>query len=53
MSKLVSVIVFCPCCCSNIDLIEADGTDVEVSCECGQTWTMKLDEERLLANGMH
>lgn len=43
----ISLIVFCPVCCSTEDLICEDGSVAELECtSCGQTWTMKAEQSR-------
>ena len=39
-------ILFCPCCCSPLDLMDPDQTAFECV-NCSQTWSMLVDVERL------
>jgi uncharacterized Zn finger protein len=41
-------IVFCPVCCSNVDVEDSPGTEVRLECvSCGQVWVMEFSPDRI------
>lgn len=54
MDEVKQHIVFCPVCCSNVDVEGRDGQRVEVECgSCGQPWQMELDSDRITKHSMN
>ncbi len=52
-AELVSGILFCPVCCSNVDVVAPNFSVQEFECEsCQQTWTMRVLESRLASHSM-
>lgn len=49
-----SGIVFCPMCCSNVDVLAFDGDVVELMCNsCEQVWTMLIEVERFAQHSIN
>lgn len=53
----VPIIVFCPCCAASVDGEAQDPADYpagqEFGCvNCGQTWTMPVDTDRLFQHAL-
>jgi transposase-like protein len=51
------IIVFCPCCAASVDGVKdsnaATASGQEFECvNCGQTWTMPVDTDRLLQHAL-
>lgn len=46
MAEFEGGVIFCPLCCSKIDLVREDMTVFECY-NCGQRWGMTIDPDRL------
>lgn len=50
----LSVIMFCPVCCSNIDVEGADGETVSLECiSCEAVFTVTLDAVKIAKHSMY
>ena len=50
-SKFFSAIVFCPLCCSQVDVMKSGVQELDCGA-CGQTWTMDVDPDRVAAHSL-
>lgn len=49
-----ALIAFCPCCCTNIDLVAVDGDSVDLSCvSCETSFTLKVSLAAFAEHSMY